>query len=131
VTAEAIRLGGGLISEIAPDCFTVRGAHLEAMREKGLRIERPGVDVRLAKVAATDVPPRSAPRSTSRCYGQAPGHQRSGEIARSVDLISRSAPREQLNAGAVYVSAVIAGPGVIGSPGGIGFRCANADREVF
>ena len=36
----------------------------------------------------------------------------------SVDLISRFVPREQIVAGAIYVKAVVASPGVISSPGG-------------
>jgi len=48
---------GGLLAQGGCDvCFVARGAHLQAMRETGLRIERAEGDVYLPRVAVSDDP---------------------------------------------------------------------------
>ncbi len=53
---------GGRLAQAGEDvCFIARGAHLEALRERGLRIDSPKGDLQLHPVQATDRPEEIGP----------------------------------------------------------------------
>lgn len=124
--------------------FIARGAHLEAIRREGLRIEHPDLPLHLTRVSATDAPSSvgpidlvifavklfdtdSAARSMAPLVG--PG-TRVLTLQNGIDSVamirSHCAPSTSVLGGVIYVSAVIAHPGEIRSPGGL--HAVVADR---
>lgn len=123
--------------------FIARGAHLAALRTKGLRVEHPLLPLYLPHVAATDDPSSVGPvdlvifsvklfdteeaaRSMVPLVGE---HTRVLTLQNGIDSVEMI--RGQLNSnalvlgGVIYVSAVIEQPGVIRSPGGLHLLVAD------
>lgn len=127
---------GALLAAAGEDvAFVARGAHLDAMRRDGLRLESPTGDLHLPGVMATDDPAEIGPvdlvlftvklyDSEAAAAALAPlvgPHTRVVTLQNgidSLDILSRFVPPEQLIGGSIYVTAVIARPGVISVPGG-------------
>ena len=117
--------------------FIARGAHLEAMRRRGLHIEHPDLPLHLPSVAATDDPSGVGPvdlvifavklfDTDGAARDMAPLVRPGTRVLTlqngidSADLVRRHLdPTARVLAGVIYVSAVIARPGVIRSPGGL------------
>ena len=128
---------GARLSAAGEDVTLVaRGAHLEAIRRDGIRIESPHGNLHVAKIALTDDPATIGPvdvvlftvklwdtEAAARALAPLMGAQTRVISLQngidSVDLIAGSVPREPIAAGVIYLSAGIARPGVIGSPGGV------------
>lgn len=123
--------------------FIARGAHLEAMRRDGLRIESPAHPLHLSFVKATENPSDIGPvdliifavklwdtEAAARSLGPMIGEQtRILTLQNGIDSISMIAPHvadAQVRGGVIYVSAVIDRPGVIRSPGGLHMIVADA-----
>ena len=123
--------------------FIARGAHLDAMRKDGLRIDTPDHPVRLDAVTATDNPADVGPvdlvlfcvklwdtESAARAMAPMIGpHTRVLTLQNGIDsrdLLGRHVPPSQVRGGVIYVSAVIDRPGVIRSPGGLHRIVADA-----
>jgi 2-dehydropantoate 2-reductase len=122
--------GGRLAAAGADVTFIARGAHLEAMRTRGLRIDSPKGDLHLERVTATDDPAAIGPVDivffTVKLYdsesaaGMLPPlvgpdtavipFQNGVDGVRNV---SRAVGEPHTAGGTAYVSAVIAEPGVI------------------
>ncbi|OYT93820.1 MAG: 2-dehydropantoate 2-reductase [Burkholderiales bacterium PBB3] len=115
--------------------FIARGAHLKALQTDGLRIEMPGKDLHLPKVAATDQPADVGPvdlivfavklwDTEAAALQMQPMVGPNTRILTlqngidSLDLIRAQHPNAVVLGGVIYVSAVIDRPGVIRSPGG-------------
>ena len=115
--------------------FIARGAHLEALRRNGLRLECPLGDVTLAGVDATDDPAAIGPvdlvlvavklgatDAAARALAPLIGRDtrvvtlQNGIDAR--DMIARHVEARRIAAGCTYLSASIREPGVIHAPGG-------------
>jgi len=120
--------------------FLARGAHLEALRSGGLRIESPQGNLHLARVSATDdastvgavdvvlfavklydtasavglLPPLIGPDTVVIPFQNG---------VESVEMLARAIDRSRLAAGTSYVQAFIAEPGVI--------RHVALDRLIF
>lgn len=116
--------------------FIARGAHLQALKQSGLRIESPVHPLALDAVQATDDPATIGPvdlvvfavklwdtEAAARALSPLLGPQTRVLTLQngidSVEMISRHAPGAQVLGGVIYVSAVIDRPGVIRSPGGL------------
>jgi 2-dehydropantoate 2-reductase len=117
--------------------FIARGAHLEALRRDGLRIEHPELPLHLPRVTATDDPASIGPvdlvifavklfDTDSAAQAMAPlvgPHTRVLTLQNGIDSVAmiRAAlgPDATVLGGVIYVSAVIDRPGVIRSPGGL------------
>lgn len=114
--------------------YIARGAHLAAMQKDGLRIESPSGNVHLPQVVASDDPARIGPvdavlftvklwDTEAAARALAPllaAHTRVVSLQNGIDsvaMIARHVPRAQVIGGSIYVSAVIARPGVISSVG--------------
>jgi 2-dehydropantoate 2-reductase len=110
--------------------FVARGAHLGALRERGLRIESPQGDLHLAHVQATDNPATlgvvDAVLLTVKMYDlDAASRMLMPLIGRdtvvvtlqngveAVDIVAGHVGREHVAGGVAYIAAVIAEPGVI------------------
>ena len=123
--------------------FIARGAHLEAMRRDGLRVESPVHPLHLPSVNATEHPSDVGPvdlivfavklwdtEAAARALGPMIGAQtRILTLQNGIDSISMIAPHvagAQVRGGVIYVSAVIDRPGVIRSPGGLRIIVADA-----
>jgi 2-dehydropantoate 2-reductase len=122
---------GGRLAEAGADVtFLARGAHLEAMRARGLRIVSPKGDVHLARVQVAADTRDSGPvdvvlfavklYDTDRALASVPPLIGAQTIVvplqngvDSVATIERVVGREHTGGGTCYVSAVIAEPGVI------------------
>ena len=122
--------GGRLAAAGADVTFIARGAQLEALRARGLRIESPKGDVTVRPVTATDAPASlgamDAVFFTVKMYDAeiaaaslaplvGPGtvvipFQNGVE---SVDILIRAVGREAVAGGTAYVAAVVTEPGVI------------------
>jgi 2-dehydropantoate 2-reductase len=132
-------IGGYVGAELAAAgedvAFVARGAHLDAMRRDGLRLESPIGDLHLPGVTATDDPAEIGPVDlvlfTVKLYDTETAaaalaplvgpHTRVVTLQNgidSLDILSRFVPPEQLSGASIYVSAEIARPGVISVPGG-------------
>lgn len=123
---------GGLLAQAGHEVtFIARGAHLAAMREKGLEVKSVFGDFRVSPATATDKPAEVGPVDlvlfTTKTY-------HTDEAARSISpmvgrdtvvislqngvdaaaRIGRSVGIEHLVGGATWLSAAIEGPGVIG-----------------
>ncbi len=123
--------GGRLAARGTADVtFIARGAHLAAMRDRGLRIESPDGDVSLASVAATDQPSTVGPvdvvlfavklYDTESALAMLPPMLAPHTMVvplqngvESVDMLSKAIGRPHVAGGTCYVSAVISEPGVI------------------
>jgi 2-dehydropantoate 2-reductase len=122
--------GGRLAAKGADVSFIARGAHLAALRERGLRIVSPAGDVDLPAVRATDDPASIGPvdivfftvklYDTEAALLQLPPLIGPGTLViplqngvEGVDVLTRAVGREHVAGGTCYVSAVIAEPGVI------------------
>ena len=117
--------------------FIARGAHLEALRRDGLRIEHPDLPLHLPRVAATDDPSSVGPvdlvifavklfDTDSAAQATAPlvgAGTRVLTLQNGIDSVamirSHLDPAVSVLGGVIYVSAVIEKPGVIRSPGGL------------
>jgi 2-dehydropantoate 2-reductase len=122
---------GGRLAEAGVDvAFLARGAHLRAMRARGLRIQSPKGDVHLPRVSASDDPSEIGPVDVVlfavKLYdvdaalpllpplvGAATVVVPLQNGVDSVGLLTRAVGREHAAGGTCYVSAVIAEPGVI------------------
>jgi 2-dehydropantoate 2-reductase len=125
---------GGRLAEAGADVtFLARGAHLDALRTRGLRIVSPKGDAHIPRVDATNDP--AAIRGADvvlfavKLYdAEAARHLLPRLVANGtpdavviplqngvegVDIVSRAVGREHTAGGTCYVSAVIAEPGVI------------------
>jgi 2-dehydropantoate 2-reductase len=128
---------GARLSAAGEDVTLIaRGAHLEAIRRDGIRIESPHGNLHVPKIAATEHPATIGPvdvvlftvklwdtEAAARALAPLIGPQTRVITLQngidSVDLIAGSVPRERIAAGVIYLSAGIAQPGVVGSPGGV------------
>jgi 2-dehydropantoate 2-reductase len=122
---------GGRLAATGEDVhFLARGAHLAALRERGLRIESPNGNVQVPRVQATDVPAEIGPvdvvfftvklYDTDSALALLPPLVGPQTIVvpfqngvESVDVLTRSLGRSHVAGGTAYVAAVIAEPGVI------------------
>jgi len=122
---------GGRLAEAGADIvFLARGAHLDALRTKGLRIESPSGNVHLGRVAASDDPAAIGPvdvvlfavklYDAEAAAGLLPpllgADTAVVPLQNGVDaaaIVQRAAGAAHTVGGTVYVSAVIADPGVI------------------
>ena len=122
--------------------FVARGAHLEAMRKDGLRIEGGADPIALPKVNATDDPAsvgrvdmilfavklwdtESAARSLLPCIGPDTGLISFQNGVQKDDMLRPIVGDTALIGGTSYVSAAITAPGVITQTGtmqGLGLR---------
>jgi 2-dehydropantoate 2-reductase len=110
--------------------FLARGAHLEAMRARGLRVESPKGSLHLAHVNATDDPRAIGAcdvvmfcvklYDAERAVASLPPLVGADTIVlpfqngvESVGLLTRSVGAEHTGGGTAYITAVIAEPGVI------------------
>ena len=127
---------GARLAEVGEDVhFVARGKHLAAMRADGLRVESPFGNVHLPRVSATEAPDEigrvdlvifavklwDTDGAAARLRPLVGSSTRVLTLQNGVDsraLLRRHVPDEQIVDGAIYVSAVIAAPGVIRSPGG-------------
>jgi 2-dehydropantoate 2-reductase len=137
-------VGGRLQAAGEEVSFIARGAHLEALQKGGLRIESPLDPLHLRTVTATDDPAKVGPvdlivfavklwdtETAARALGPLIGPEtRILTLQNGIDsvaLISRHAGgNAKVRGGVIYVSAVIAQPGVIRSPGGLHNVIADA-----
>jgi 2-dehydropantoate 2-reductase len=124
--------------------FIARGAHLDAMRRDGLRIEHPQRPLHLPRVVVSDEPASVGPvdlvifavklfdtdraaRAMVPLVGPA---TRVLTLQNGIDSVAMIRPHldpaTPVLAGVIYVSAVIDRPGVIRSPGGL--QALIADR---
>jgi 2-dehydropantoate 2-reductase len=127
---------GGRLAQVGEDVhFVARGAHLMALRETGLRIESPYGDAHVARVAATDDPSTvgtvdvvlftvklfDTEAAAARLAPLIGERTRVVTLQNGIDsraLLARHVAAKRIAAGCIYVSAAIAAPGVIRSPGG-------------
>lgn len=110
--------------------FVARGAHLAALRDRGLRLESPKGDLHLTRVMATDdaaaVGVVDVVLLTVKMYDlDAAARMVAPFIAphtvvvtlqngvEATDIVSQHVGREHIAGGAAYIAAVIAEPGVI------------------
>jgi 2-dehydropantoate 2-reductase len=116
--------------------FIARGAHLQAMRRDGLRIESPLEPLHLPQVNATDDPASLGEvdlvvfsvklwdtEAAARALAPLAGPQtRVVTLQNGIDsvaMIQSQLTQAKVLGGVIYVSAVIDRPGVIRSPGGL------------
>ncbi|MBI3401135.1 MAG: 2-dehydropantoate 2-reductase [Acidobacteria bacterium] len=122
---------GGRLAEAGADVrFLARGAHLEALRTRGLRLRSPKGDLHLPRVTATDDPRVIGPADIVLFAVKL--YDTEGALAAlppllgpdtaviplqngvdSVDVLTRAIGPAHTAGGTCYVSAVIAKPGVI------------------
>jgi 2-dehydropantoate 2-reductase len=122
--------GGRLAGAGADVTFLARGAHLEAIRSRGLTLESIDGDLHLPHVDATDDPAAVGPADivlfTVKLYDAQAAARLLGPLVGpdtaviplqngvdGVDLVSEAVGRAHTAGGTVYVAAVIAEPGVI------------------
>jgi 2-dehydropantoate 2-reductase len=122
--------GGRLAASGTDVAFIARGAHLDALRTRGLRVRSPLGDVELPRVKATDAPSSIGPVDvvffTVKLYDTGPASESLKPLigpstvvvpfqngVESVDALTRAVGRQHTAGGTAYVSAVIAEPGVI------------------
>lgn len=122
--------GGQLAAAGADVAFLARGAHLQAMRTAGLRIQSPKGDIHIPRVAASDDPASIGPADvvmfTVKLYDVDEALRLVAPLlgpdtivlpfqngVDAVDLIARRVGARHAGGGTCYVSAVIASPGVI------------------
>ena len=122
--------GGRLAASGADVRFIARGAHLEALRARGLRIESPNGNLHLPRVNATDDPSAIGPVDivffTVKLYDTEGALRLLPPLVGprtlvvplqngvdSVDVLSRATGREHVAGGTTYLAAVLSEPGVI------------------
>lgn len=122
--------GGRLAASGADVHFLARGAHLDALRTRGLRIESPNGDVQLPPVKASseihDIGVVDVVLFTVKMYDVDAAAALLQPVlgpdtvvitfqngVEAVDMVSRHVPRQQVAGGVAYVAAVISEPGVI------------------
>lgn len=110
--------------------FIARGSHLEAMQQKGLRVESPLGEIHLRHVTATETPAdvgfvdmvvfavkaydtESAAAAIVPLVGPATRVVTLQNGVDSVDAVARIVPRSQVVGGTTYLAALIERPGVI------------------
>ena len=110
--------------------FVARGAHLDALRERGLRLESPKGDLQLGHVAATDDPAAigvvDVVLLTVKMYDLEAAARRIAPLigpdtvavtlqngVEAVDIVATHVGRDHVAGGVAYIAAVIAEPGVI------------------
>jgi 2-dehydropantoate 2-reductase len=122
--------GGRLAATGVDVTFVARGAHLAAMRQRGLRIDRPDGPLHVANIKATDDTASIGP--VDIVFFAVKLYDTEGAIAAlgpligpgtlvipfqngvdAVDLLTRAVGRGHVVGGTTYVSAVISEPGVI------------------
>src|SRR5262245_49035353 len=122
---------GGRLAEAGADvAFLARGAHLDAMRARGLRISSPDGDVHLPQVQSAgdtrDIGPVDVVFFSVKLYDTAAALASLSPLigadtiviplqngVDSVAMIERAVGRHSTGGGTCYVSAVVAEPGVI------------------
>lgn len=130
--------------------FIARGAHLQAMQTQGLTIDSPSSPLQLPKVKATDSPAEVGPvdliifavklwdteAAAQALLPMIGPETRILSLQNGIDSLAMIAPhvaetgQALLRGGVIYVSAVIAEPGVIRSPGGLNhIVCDGADGD--
>src|SRR6478609_9645553 len=132
---------GGRLAAAGEDVhFLARGAHLAALRERGLRIESLGGDIHVPQVKATDAPAEIGPADlvffTVKLYDTQSALALLPPLigpqtlvvpfqngVESIDVLTRACGRSHVAGGTAYVAAVIAEPGVI--------RHTAMDRVIF
>lgn len=136
-------VGGRLQAAGEQVAFIARGAHLVALRDRGLRIDHPQFPLQLREVQATDMPADIGPVdlvvfAVKLWDTDEAAHQMApliGDKTRvltlqngidSVALLSRHVDPARVRGGVIYVSAVIDEPGAIRSPGGLHQIVADA-----
>jgi 2-dehydropantoate 2-reductase len=122
--------GGRLAATGADVIFLARGAHLDALRREGLRIQSPKGDLHLPRVKATDNPATIGTVDvvffTVKLYDTdvatrlLPPLLGPGTVVipfqngvDSVEMLARAAGRPHVAGGTAYVAAVIAEPGLV------------------
>jgi 2-dehydropantoate 2-reductase len=122
--------GGRLAAAGTDVAFLARGAHLEALRARGLQIRSPKGDVHLPKIRATDDPSAIGPvdvvfftvklYDTQGALAALPPLVGADTVVltfqngvESVDTLVRAVGRAHVGGGVSYVLAAIAEPGVI------------------
>jgi len=122
--------GGRLAAAGADVAFIARGAHLEALRTRGLQIRSPKGDVHVPRVTATDDPAAIGPVDivmfTVKLYDTAAAVSMLPPLVGpdtvvlpfqngvdGVDIVKHAVGPDHAAGGTCYVSAVIAEPGVI------------------
>jgi 2-dehydropantoate 2-reductase len=110
--------------------FVARGAHLDALRSRGLTIESPIGNVHVPRVNATDVPATAGPADavlfTVKLYDMESAADLLPPLVGpdtvaiplqngvdAVDMLTRKIGRSHVAGGTAYVAAVISEPGVI------------------
>ncbi len=126
--------GARLAAGGADVTFVARGAHLRAMRERGLRVLSPLGDAAIEPAKATDDPAEAGPVDvvllTVKLYDVASAAERIGPmlapgtgvvaLQNGIDapgILARAVGRERVLAGSVYIPARIAEPGVVAHEG--------------
>jgi 2-dehydropantoate 2-reductase len=122
---------GGRLAAAGEDVhFLARGAHLAALRERGLRIESPNGNIQLPRVQATDAPAEIGPADivffTVKLYDTDSALALLPPLVgpqtlvvpfqngvESIDVLTRIVGRSHVAGGTAYVAAVVAEPGVI------------------
>jgi 2-dehydropantoate 2-reductase len=132
--------GGRLAAAGADVTFLARGAHLEALRTRGLQIQSPKGDLHLPQVSATDDPSAIGPvdvvffavklYDTQSALAALPPLIGPDTVVlplqngvESIDALVGAVGQAHVGGGVSYVSAVIAEPGVI--------RHTALDRLIF
>lgn len=122
--------GGRLAAAGTAVTFIARGAHLAALRERGLRIESPQGDIQVPRVSATDEPAAVGPVDivffSVKLYDTDAATRMLPSLVGphtlvvpfqngvdSVDVLTRAVGRAHVAGGTAYVYAVIAEPGLI------------------
>jgi 2-dehydropantoate 2-reductase len=132
--------GGRLAAAGADVAFFARGAHLEALRAHGLRIESPNGHLHLRNIVATDDPTHVGPVDVVlfavKLYDTDSALPLLGPLigadtvvipfqngVESVEMLSGAVERRHLAGGTAYIQASIAEPGLI--------RHITLDRIIF
>jgi 2-dehydropantoate 2-reductase len=122
--------GGRLAAAGVDVSFLARGAHLDALRSRGLRIESPFGNVELSRVSASDDPAAVGPvdivfftvklYDTDSALALLPPLIGNDTVVvpfqngvDSVDALTRTVGRQHVAGGTAYVAAVISEPGTI------------------
>jgi 2-dehydropantoate 2-reductase len=122
--------GGRLAAAGADVTLVARGAHLAALRERGLRILSPHGDINLPQIRVTDDPTTIGPvdivfftvklYDTEGALAMLPALIGPGTLVipfqngvESVETLSRAVGRSHVAGGTAYVAAVVSEPGVV------------------
>jgi 2-dehydropantoate 2-reductase len=110
--------------------FVARGAHLDAIRRNGLRIEQPDASMHVANAQATDDPAAIGPVDIAMCCTKLWDVEPAAPTFRPLvaggglvipfqngidapDLLRQALGRDHVAGGIAYVAAIIASPGVV------------------